>query len=248
MGKTRVVIVDDEKESQDNLKYLITNHFSDIEISGVAESVMEAKEMIQQNEPDIVYLDIMMPGIDGFGLIEQFPDRNFEVVVTTASSDFGIKGIKHGAIDYILKPATFDDLSSSLDSYKKFRVKKDSRSIYSKTPQKIAITTSDGFKLEDLANIIRFEADSNYTIVHIQDQKSLLVSKPLKEFEMKLSGVSNFIRIHKSHLINIDYVEYFSSSDGGVVKLSDGSSFPVSKRKNPDFFSALSKVSLMLKS
>jgi len=248
MEKTRVIIVDDEKESQDNLKYLIENHFADMEISGVAESVKEAKELIQIKEPDIVYLDIMMPGIDGFGLIEQFPDRKFEVVVTTASSDFGIKGIKHGAIDYILKPATVDDLNSSLDSFKNLKVKKVSKSVASYPPHKIAITTSDGFKLEDLSNIIRFEADSNYTIVHIKDENSLLVSKPLKEFEMKLSSVTNFIRIHKSHLINIDYVSYFSSADGGIVKLSDGSSFPVSKRKNPEFFKALSKVSLMLRS
>jgi two-component system LytT family response regulator len=247
MSKTKIVIVDDESESRESLKYLIENNFNDVEISGVANSVNEAKEIITSNEPDIVYLDIMMPGMDGFSLISLFPERTFEVIVTSASTEFGIQGIKHGAIDYILKPATVDDLSTSLDTYKKNKLKPAKDRIDINDVNKIAITTSDGFQLENLDNVVRLEADSNYTTVHLSDKRSLLVSKSLKEFEKSFEGIEHFTRIHKSHLININYVKNFSTIDGGFVSMSDGSSFPVSKRKNPDFFKALSKVSLMLK-
>jgi two-component system, LytTR family, response regulator len=246
MKKTKVLIVDDEVESQNNLKYLIENHFSELEITGIASSVAEAKELISVNEPDIVYLDVMMPGMDGFSLLRLFPNRNFEVIVTTASSEFGIQGIKHGAIDYILKPATIDDLSSSINVYKNLGGRAPALLTTNK-PFKIAIPTKDGFQLENLTNILRFTADNNYTMVHIFNKNPILVSKTLVSFEQKLVNVDSFFRINKSHLINMEFIVHFTISDGGSVKMIDGSYFPISKKKNPEFFDALSQVSFMPK-
>jgi two-component system LytT family response regulator len=247
MGRTKILIVDDDHKSQDELQGLLESHFTDVEITGTAYSVEEAKLLIESNEPDLVYLDVMMPEADGFELLRHYPDRNFEVILTTASADFGIKGIKSGAIDYILKPATEDDLTSSIETYRNLVKKREILPDSGSQPERIAITTSSGYHLEELKNIIRLEADSNYTRIHIIDKPPVLVSKPLKVFEATLIRHKNFIRIHKSHLINLDHVCSFSSADGGTVILADNSKHPVSKRKNPDFFDALSRYSIMVK-
>lgn len=247
MGRTKILIVDDDHISQDELQDLFKNHFTEVEITGTAYSVEEARQCIESNEPDLVYLDVMMPEADGFELLQLYPNRNFEVILTTASADYGIKGIKSGAIDYILKPATEEDIISSIETYQNLKKKRDNDPILEFQPERIAITTSTGYHLEELKNIIRLEADNNYTLIHISGKTPVLVSKPLKVFEKSLDLHRHFIRTHKSHIINLDHVYSFSSSDGGFVTLSDGSKHPVSKRKNPEFFEALSRYSIMLK-
>ncbi len=248
MIKPKILIVDDEPKSQEKLQYLIESHFPEFQISAIASSVQEAKEMINLEEPDLVYLDIMMPGLDGFSLIESYPNRKFEVIVTTASPEFGIQSVKSGAIDYILKPATLEDVNSSLRSYEEKYSSNNGTKLYWENRRKIAITTSNGFVIEDVENIIQLEADNNYTKVQLHEKPALLVSKPLRDFEKCLEGYNFFVRIHKSHIINMHFLKSFSYSDGGIITMVDGSTHPVSKRKNPEFFKALASFSLMVKS
>ena len=246
MRKFKSILVDDERHGRENLKTLLLNNCPQIDLAGEAASVIEGKRLIETILPEVVFLDILMPVQNGFGLLDHFPDRNFIVIFVSASMDFGIQAVKAGVLDYILKPIEVKELQGTVEKIAQFFENNPPKGSTVEIT-KIALSHSNGFSMEEIENISRLEADDNYTKVFTITGKQYLISRPLKDFERTLPpGI--FIRIHKSYMINIQHLKDFSNEDGGVAVLKDGVKVPVSKRKNPVFFGALKKFSLMMRS
>jgi len=248
MKKFKTIIVDDEKHGRQNLKSMLTMHCPEIELLGEADSVSAAQVLIEKLQPEVVFLDILMPVHNGFDLLDNFPERKFLVIFVSASVDFGIQAVKAGVLDYVLKPIDIKELKSAVGKIAGYFETPGHLKLESSGKiTRIALAHSGGFSMEEIDNIIRLQADDNYTRVFTVSGKQYLISRPLKDFERALPpGI--FIRTHKSFMINIQHLKDFSNEDGGMAVLKDGFKVPVSKRKNPLFFGALKKFSLMLRS
>lgn len=234
------VIVEDEKRSRETLSGLINLYCKNISIVAEAEGVKSGIDAITKNNPDIVFLDIQMPDGSGFKLLESFDTINFSVIFTTAYDQFAIKAIKFSAIDYLLKPIFPDDLvvavSKAEKSEKSKRTNENVEVLLENfrkpesEPPKIVLSTAEKIHVVKVKDIIRCESDNYYTRYFFIDGKKLLISKTLKENEELLSDY-NFIRPHKSHLINVHYIKSYDKHDGGYINMTDGSVVPVSRRK-----------------
>jgi two-component system LytT family response regulator len=241
-----VVIVDDEKRSRSFLKGHINTFCPGLKIVGEAESVSSAVKMIRNLNPALVFLDIKMPDGTGFDVIEQLrkEDENeslqFKIIFTTAFDQYAIKAIKFSALDYLLKPIDPDELVAALKKIKpEFPQKSINENIdvlinnvklLSDSNKKIALNTSNKTYIYKIDEIVRCESSGSYTIFYIKNSEPILISKSLGETEDLLKG-HQFERIHKSHLINLNYLRTFIKSDGGFVEMENGDKIPVSNRK-----------------
>lgn len=235
----RCVIVEDEEIARNVLKSLLAQYCKDVMVCAEADDISSGKTMIEAYHPDLVFLDIEMPGGSGFKLLNNIENIDFEVVFITAYEQFAIKAIRHDALDYILKPIDPKELVAAVEKVKEAKYKKALKKQYDSllktldpdqlTVRKISISTADKIHLIDVDNIIRCESDNYYTIIFFKDGNSLMVSKTLKEMEQKLEEF-DFVRTHKSHLVNIRCIMNFIKDEMMVV-LTDGSKIPVSKRK-----------------
>lgn len=239
----RAAIVDDENSAIEALKSLISQFITGIEIVTEASDINEAVTKIKEYNPDLVFLDIQMPGGSGFNVLEQLAPINFNVIFTTAFDQYAIQAIKYSALDYLLKPIVPSELIKAIEKHKmerlkvtmeaNFRVLLDNLKQPKDAPQeskKIVLSTQEGMHVVSVSDILRCESDDCYTTYYLVDKKKIMVSKTLKETEDTLSD-SNFIRPHKSHLINLKYVKTLIRSDGGYIMMSDGTEIPVSRRK-----------------
>ncbi len=247
MKKFKTIIVDDEKPGRENLAALLKNYCGEIEVVGLACSASEAREFILNDEPEIIFLDILMPIQNGFDLLELFPDRKFAVIFVSASVEFGIQAVKAGVLDYILKPINIKELQLAVGKAKQYLEKTELENSASHNDiTKIALSHSNGFSMEEISNIIRLHADDNYTRVFTSTGKQYLISRPLIDFERILPS-GNFVRTHKSFMINIEHLKDYSHEDGGLAILVDGFKIPVSKRKIAMFLNKVKEYSLMIK-
>ncbi len=227
------IIVDDELHGRENLKNIIENYCPEIKILGLADSVIKAKEQVLIHQPDVVFLDINMPVLNGFDFLEEFDDRKFMVVFVSAHEEYGINAVKAGATDYILKPVNIKELKLTV---KKLLL------VIGKTKQvdkiydtdKLILPTSHGFDVLPFDNIIRFEAEGCYTKVIIKEGKNKIVSRTLKDFEDTLPK-EKFFRIHKSHMVNLKYIKDYTRISGNFITMIDGSRIEISRRKAPEF-------------
>ncbi|MBS4058024.1 MAG: response regulator transcription factor [Bacteroidales bacterium] len=236
----RCVIVEDEPKSRETLRGLINRFCNDVMICAEADGVISGLAAIRQHQPDLVFLDIEMPDGSGFKLLEKFDEIDFEVVFTTAFEQFAIKAIRFAALDYLLKPISPDELVVAVDKVKQLKSKKHNQKnievlISNMRPgalesKKIVLSTLEKIHVVEIDNIIRCESDNYYTHFYFTDKSHLLISKTLKDVESLLEG-SNFIRPHKSHLINIRMIRNYSRDEGGMITLTDGNKIPVSRRK-----------------
>ena len=236
----RAVIVEDEKRSRETLSGLLKLYCKNLTVVGEAENVREGLEVIKQQNPDVVFLDIQMPDGSGFKLLEQIKQISFDVIFTTAYDQFAIKAIRFSALDYLLKPILPNDLVNAVNKAEKNKqVQKSNSNIkvllenINRPPAespKIILSTSEKINVIKVDEIIRCESDNYYTMFYFTNGKRLLVSKTLKEQEELLSE-HNFIRPHKSHLINVKYIKSYLKTDGGVILMENGSKIPVSRRK-----------------
>lgn len=248
MRKFKTLIVDDELHGRENLRLLLTGYCPEIEILGEAVTVSDAIDKIYTLHPEVVFLDILMPLQSGFDLLDHFPERNFVVIFVSASMEFGIQAVKAGVLDYVIKPINISELKATVNKIIQHYNKPDLVSSLQNTKiTKIALAYSGGFAIEDLDNIVRLQADDNYTRVFTISGKQYLISRPLKDFERSLPS-DIFLRTHKSHMINIQFLKDFCNEDGGIAVLKDGVKVPVSKRKGPVFVGELKKLSLMFRS
>ncbi len=249
----RCVIIDDERKARESFKKIIQRYFADkLEVVELCESVKDGVTAINKHNPDIVFLDIQMPNENGFKLFDYFDKLNFEVIFTTAYNQYALDAIKYSALDYLLKPINFIDLNDTIKRYEKhdFVKSKQERlevlisnmNMGISIKSKVALPTLTGYQMERINNIIYCEADRNYTKIHLVNDKYILVSKTLGYVE-DLLPEDIFFRIHKTYLLNLNYVDRYLRNDGHRVILDNGSQLDVASRRIDDFVKALTKRS-----
>ena len=238
MNPITAIIIDDEKSGRENLSGLLQTNCVQIQLLAEAASVASAIPLIEQHKPQLIFLDIEMPGANGFKLLEHFQDFSFEVIFVTAYDNYAIKAIRFSAADYILKPINLNELKAAIQKVSdRIRKKTENEQIKQlfynvQHPQnpKIGLPTNDRIEFVDVKNIIRCQGESNYTHLFFENKKPLLVAKTLIEFE-ELLQEHNFIRIHKTHLVNLKHVTAYIRNDGGRLVLSNGDEVAVSRRR-----------------
>jgi two-component system, LytTR family, response regulator len=243
------IIVDDEKHCREVMEYLLHKHCSDVKVLANCSNGNEALAALEKETPDILFLDIEMPGMNGFELLEKFNHPNFEIVFTTAYNEYAIKAIKHSALDYLLKPVDKDELVQTVQRAKEHKTTKASQRVTNllemlniKKNKRFAVPTMEGLIMVDSETILYCESDSAYCKIYfINTQKPLVISKTLKEVEEVLQG-TDFCRINHSYLINMKCVQSYIRGEGGEVVLNNGIHLPVSRTKKQDFLSLLEKI------
>ncbi|MEK6551934.1 MAG: LytTR family DNA-binding domain-containing protein [Bacteroidota bacterium] len=233
-NKLTAIIVDDELHGRENLKKIIENYCHEIEILACADSVVNAKDLVNVHKPDVVFLDINMPVLDGFDFLEEYDDRNFMVVFVSAHEEFGINAVKAGAADYLLKPVNIKELKQTVKKLLMIKNKELKVDTVHET-DKLILPESHGFNVLEIDDIIRLEAEGCYTKVFFKDGKNKIISRTLKDFEETIPK-DKFFRIHKSHLINLKYIKDYSNISGYFVTMTDGSRIEISRRRVPELF------------
>ncbi|MEJ6776355.1 MAG: LytTR family DNA-binding domain-containing protein [Crocinitomicaceae bacterium] len=245
----KVLIIDDENRTRKLIAKMIESFGMDVETIHEGENVQSGIAAIKRYNPDIVFLDIQMPDGTGFDVLSSIPNKTFEVIFITAHEEFAIKAIKFSALDYLLKPVDSTELKAALEKAL-IRIKGHSSPVQFDALQKnilplekrrLVLKTQESVHVVELDQIIRCEADRNYTSFFLLDNKRILVSKTLKEYETLLSG-HNFLRVQQSHLVNIDYVDRYDKKNGGAVVMKDGSEVPLSPAKRDLFFKRLGNI------
>jgi two-component system LytT family response regulator len=236
----RGIIVEDEKHSRETLKGLLERYCMNVQLVAEADSYRGGLAVIREHQPDVVFLDIQMPDGSGFRMLQELDEINFEIIFTTAFDQFAIKAIKYSALDYLLKPIDPEELVNAIRKVEqKLSTQKVNQNIQvlldniksrDADPHKIILSTSEKIHVIETDQIFRCESDNYYTNFFLTDGKQILVSKTLKENE-ELLGDHNFIRPHKSHLVNVKYIKGFIRNDGGYIEMTDGTRVPVSRRK-----------------
>ena len=237
----RSIIIDDEQNNIDNLSILLQEHCPGIVICATALNATEGKKIIDLHQPEIVFLDIQMPGQNGFDLLKSLHTHNFEVIFVTAYDQYGIQAVKFSAVDYLLKPVVIDELKLAVKKAtdrilsKKQNLKLENlisvlQREHHKEDHRIAISTQKETRFVNTQSIIRCESSNNYTTFYLENKEKLLVSKPIYEYEEILSDYG-FIRCHQSHLINKKFIRSLVKEDGGYLLLNDQTQIPISKNK-----------------
>ena len=243
------IIIDDERQAREVLEKIIARYFPDkVRVLGAAGSVEEGVKLIHQHNPRLVFLDIEMPGENGFELFRYFDHFHFDVVFTTAYKHHAIQAIKYAALDYLLKPINFIDLKEAIGKMEKkmlagqrqerIEAMQSDLDYGEDIRNKVALPTMDGFRLEVISTIVYCEADENYTRIHLASGEVLLVPRTLKSIEELLPG-SYFFRIHKSYLVNLNFVKSYTKINGYKAVLENGTELDVAVRRNEEFIRVL---------
>lgn len=250
----KAIIVDDEANSREALQGKLELFCPEVEVEAEAAEVDEAVQALKKHKPDLLFLDIELAGGSGFDILELIKEEeklNPAVIFITAHDEFAIQAIKFSALDYLLKPIDPEELVKAIRKVEEekgmpkksanFNVLVENIRQAADSPKKIVVPTSDGMHVIKVADIIRLESSSNYTTFHLRDQKPLLASKTLKEFDAMLDGYA-FNRVHKSHLVNMNCLKRYVQTDGGYLILEDGSNIPVANRKKEQLLSLLKNL------
>lgn len=242
----KALIIDDEQKAREILELLVQGFVPEIEETRVANGGQEAFQIMEGYHPDLVFLDIKMPGMNGFEWLERVENRDFEVIFTTAYDEYAIKAIRFSAFDYLLKPIDPDDLVVSIGRLKN-QMQNDRQNRFvnlihnlrqsEPSEFRLTIATTEGTHFLNPKEIIHCQADGNYTHFYLHKKNRIISSKPLGYYDGLLKS-HGFIRCHKSHLVNREFVEKL---DDQKAYLSDGSSVLVSRRKRPEVREMLSE-------
>jgi len=242
------IIIDDETNSRNALRQKITRHCNNVMIIADCENGEEGIEKIETQKPDIIFLDIEMPRMNGFTMLQQIKNKNFEVIFITAYDHYAIKAIKFSALDYLLKPVEVEDLKAAVEKVTQKRKQMDGNKrvellvqnfLEEKTAhQRIAISSMEGLQFVTTNDIIYLEANSNYTSFYLADNRKITATKTLKDFE-EILPASMFIRIHHSYLINKNGIEKYIKGEGGQVVMKNGVTLDVARRKKEEFMKAI---------
>lgn len=238
----RSLIIDDEASNRQNLGHLLHKYCPQVEIVGEAENAAAGIDLIQQTLPNLLFLDIRMPGGDAFDMLESLETIDFEIIFITAYDEYAFRAFAFNALDYLLKPVNFKLLVAAVEKVQnKLQVQKENlllKNLVSNLQlengeKRIALSMEDKTEFIVVKDIIRCQADSNYTRFFLVGNRSILVSKTLKDYEIALEN-SNFIRVHNSHLVNRAQIQAFSKRDGGYLEMSDGSQVPISRNRKEE--------------
>jgi two-component system LytT family response regulator len=244
----KAVIIDDEKDSRDILATYVKKYCPDVTVCGFGESVETGLKQIHEHQPDIVFLDIEMPYGNGFDLLEKVKDIAFETIFVTAFDHYAIQALNQSAAYYLLKPIDIDELVKAVDKIKTERIEQQPRhssllleNLKGGAHQKIMLPTMEGFEIIDIKSILYCEAVDNFTRFFIDGgQQPLLICRTLKYFEDVLKD-HRFIRVHRSYLINPDYVIRYSKGKGGYITMKNNKELEVSPNKKKDFLEAFER-------
>ncbi|MGM0667795.1 MAG: LytR/AlgR family response regulator transcription factor [Bacteroidota bacterium] len=244
----KIIIVDDETSVRNSISSILKDDFPDIVIAASGASVKEGYDLILEHKPDLVFLDVEMPDGTGFDLLETLPSIDFRVIFITAHQEYALQAIKVSALDFVLKPFDPEDIRKAVEKARGI-INIDEERLKLKTLQenlenrkvlkRIVLHTAENLHLVPISNIVRAEADSNYTLFLLADGSRIMVSRTIKEFDAMLSG-SGMIRVHQSHLVNIAFVDRFVKRDGGYLVLKDKSKIPVSQNLRKQVIQAIS--------
>lgn len=239
------IIIDDERKLRISLKGKIEEYCPDVRVVAEADGVKSGIKSVLENKPDIIFLDIQLTDGTGFDLLKHFSEGEskelfrFKVIFTTAHNQFAIKAFKFSAVDYLLKPIDPDELVSAVEKVKSIKEEMEIANYElllenvkhaMDLPKKIALSTAERIHICNISDISRCMSDDNYTKFYVKEDKPIMVSKTLKEFEGLLKDYG-FERVHQSHLINMNYVKTYEKVHGGYIIMKDGSEVPVSQRQ-----------------
>ena len=243
MEKIKAILVDDELSSLQNLQQKLAVFCPTVQVIASMQKPGEAIGKIRQLKPDLLFLDIEMPKMNGFRMLEELGEYDFEIIFTTAYDDFSVDAIRISAFDYLVKPIAISELQAAVErlglkhsrhTKEKIDILKASLNDKKSQDDKIAIPTSEGLDFLQIKNILHIESSSNYSKIHLQNNKTILVIRLLKDFEDMLIPY-RFYRVHHSHLINLNYIQKYVRGDGGQVIMQDGTMIDVSRRKKEEF-------------
>jgi two-component system LytT family response regulator len=239
----KAILIDDELNSLQNLQSKLEKYCPVVKILAALQNPVEAVSLIRQQKPDVLFLDIEMPKMNGFRLIEELSDFEGEIIFITAYNHFAIDAIRISAFDYLVKPVSIADLQMAINRLQQQRNKhtkerlnilKQSIEENKSQENKIAVPTSEGLEFIFIKNIIRIESSTNYSRLYLINKQPLLVTKLLKDFEEVLTPY-RFFRVHNCHLINLNYISKYIRGDGGQVMMENGDVVDVSRRKKEEF-------------
>jgi two-component system LytT family response regulator len=247
----KTIIIDDENSASEFLEKMLQRYFPNkFYVCSLCESIDDAVVAIETYQPDLVFLDIQMPNKNGFELFKEVKEINFEVIFTTAHSEYAIEAIKRSALDYLLKPINYIDLLGAVTRFenkskkenqqKQFNVLLENINTGEVAHKKLAISTETGIEFVKFNSIVYLEAQNNYTKINMLDGTTIIASKTLKSFDELLPS-ELFFRIHKSYLINMNFVKKFFKIDDFLVELTTGEKLPLSYRKKNEFISAITQ-------
>jgi len=249
----KALIIDDEKHCSDNLQWQLNQYCPEVELVAICNSAEEGLNEIYRKQPQLVFLDVEMPGMSGFEMLEKLTELNFDIVFTTAFNQYANRAIKFGALDYLVKPIDKDELHATIDKVIKrnqdeslkqltallTHIRKSNDLVF----QKIALPTMHGFELIPLNNIIYCESKSNYTNICLNNGQQLLISKTLKDIE-ELLNMHPFFRVHNSFLINLQYAVRYNKGEGGTLILNNDVVIPVSRNKKEELLKLITHLSV----
>lgn len=245
----KAIIIDDELYCCETIATFLES-INDIQIMAQCKNGIEGIEAIHKHKPDIVFLDVEMPKMNGFEMLQKLPCIQFEIIFTTSYDQYALKAIRLSAIDYLLKPIDEEELLYAIEKVRRHTNNPISQQLEilmqklagpKSKISKIALPTMDGLEMTSIDSIVYCESDSNYTIVYLKNAVKIVVSKTLKEIEELLQDYS-FVRVHRCFLVNINEVEKYKKGDGGYLILSNGSSVDVSKNRKELLLSKLQPI------
>jgi len=245
----KAIIVDDESCFREMIQFLLTDYFPEIKVIAQADNVEEAVQLINENKPELVFLDIEIKGGTGFHVLQKLKNRNFKLIFITAFNDFAIQAFKFSAIDYILKPINEFEFKAGVERAV-LEIQKEVTSVpidlllnnsQQKAEKKLVLRTAQEIHIVNVSEIVRCEADNVYTTFYLDSGEKIIVSKGLSEYVDLLESYG-FLRPHQSHLINLNFVKKLDKSDGGFIILKNDSVIPISTRRKQAIMETLNKL------
>ena len=255
-NKLKALLVDDEELIRCTLHDLINEYCSSIEVIATASSARTARSVLEAGQADVLFLDIQMPGGTGFDLLKEINTENLLCVFVTAFEEYAVPAFKVNAVDYLLKPVKISELKRTeqrlVERHRLQSVDRQNREICSGyierllesvhpmggRSRRVTLSHSKGFNVVDMDDIVRLEAERNYTRVYLRSQEYILVARTLTDFENILDADS-FARVHKSHVVNLLHLNRYINEDCGYVVMSDGKRIEISRRRMPELFSKI---------
>lgn len=241
------IIIEDEPRSQKALQLLLQQHCPQITVLALCSNAGEAVQAVGLHEPDLVFLDIRMPGLSGFEFLDNFVEPPFEIIFVTAYEQYAVQALRCSAVDYLMKPVLASELVTAVKNAGKritaqtskspYRVLLENQGSKNAAHRKLVIPTREGLEFIALQKVVKLRADRNYTQIHTTEGCEILSTYHLKHYEQALPH-SLFIRTHHSFIVNLEHVKSYVRGEGGYVVLSDGNIADVSKRRKKDFLEA----------
>lgn len=246
------ILIDDEPRATKSLTSMLRLTCPDVEVLATFNDPLEGLEQLRTTTPDMLFLDIQMPHMTGFELLEKLGKIKFSVIFTTAYDQYALQALKASAVDYLLKPIDMEELEGAVAKARALRqhlqlpdyapLEQLFHHLHQAQQPRIAVPNSEGLVFVLVADIIRLESDGNYTTIFLAKGPKMLVSRNIGELEAQLSG-HPFCRVHHSHLIHLDHLRRYLRLDGGYAEMSDGSRVEISRRKKDEFLERIAKMS-----